>query len=507
MTINHIDITEDELTLLEQQFLYSPFGQQQQHLNNNNNDATKLTTTTTTVTQPPLPTKLVVFDFDSTLFLSPLLSSNLWDHHLINAITTEYLFGPGFWRDIRTLQLANNDNHKETLINTKWDGYWNEMIVEKVKQAMQQPDTLTVLLTGRRAYPFAPLINQMLACKGLFFDILGYRPDPFLPNITATTDDEQQQHDNDNNKRMKDVFLSTMDFKSAFILHLKTKIPSLKEIIMWDDRPSQLPILNQFVNQLVEQHYFDHGQVNAVKALRPKYNPDWEIHLIESILSTHNQRLLEKKKIEKIMKEEEEEDISVIINDKGHVIHSSDPVQLIQYSTSTKILKVAPSSIQSLYQTFDPIYQQFVEKNKTSSFSFGEQPIFFGDMILQHLSVTFPPNLLSNNNFDNNDDDEMMMELIITGYHIGSFNNKNNKVGMEEEDELVENNGMVLQVHLKDYPDDHFILPLWYKPSQFQKLSGFNYSWTTHENKPMYEHLCILAKLDHLQLYGLEKKN
>ncbi|CAO3646264.1 unnamed protein product [Cunninghamella echinulata] len=383
------------------------------------------------------------------------------------------------------------------------------MIVEKVKQAMQQPDTLTVLLTGRRAYPFAPLINQMLTCKGLFFDILGYRPDPFLPNITATIDDEQQQYDN-NNKRMKDVFLSTMDFKSAFILHLKTKIPSLKEIIMWDDRPSQLPILNQFVNQLVEQYYFDHGQVNAVKAIRPKYNPDWEIHLVESILSAHNQRLLEKKKIEKIVKEEEEEDISVIINDKGHVIHSSDPVQLIQYPTSTKILKVTPSSTQSLYQTFDPIYQQFVQKNKTSSFSFGEQPIFFGDMILQHLSTTFPSNLLNNNNCD---DDKRMMELVITGYHIGSFNNNNNnnnnnnKVRMEEEDEMIENNGMVIQVYLKDYPNDHFILPLWYKPSQFQKLSGFNYSWINHENKSTYEHLCILAKLDHLQLYGLEKKN
>ncbi|CAO3628363.1 unnamed protein product [Cunninghamella blakesleeana] len=512
MTVTYNEIAEEKQTLLEQQFFESPYGKQ--HYQQPQSTRT-------------LPTKLNIFDFDSTLFLSPLLSNQLWDKYLINAITTEYLFGPGFWRDIRSLQFVPHDNvddDHDDLKNKKeikdWEGYWNEDIVQQVKLSMKDPNALTVLLTGRRSYPFSPLLEKMLLSKGLLFDIIGCRPDPFF----LYHDHPLMKEKKNTMIKQKDIFSSTMDFKSCFILNLESKLPSLEEIIMWDDRPSQLPILNRFVEQLLnnDQHPFVSGKVISVKGIRPKYNPDWEYHLVESILNTHNQHLLDAiitttKKMNGVINNNDDDDddycVAAIINEKGNIITSRDSVQLIKYSTSTKLLQLDSSCIGLLYQTFHPIYQQWIKNNNNNpsipplSYHYGEEPVYFGDKILHHVKImtTLDSLWLSQEKNDKNDGS---IEFFITGYYIGPFFNQQNDSYYRCSNSNDHIDGMVLQVKKKIDDDQYFILPLYYKPSQFSKLSTFDYTWINEgEYQSFYNHIRIFAKLDYLSLYGLEKKN
>jgi hypothetical protein len=66
-----------------------------------------------------------------------------------------------------------------------WEGYWNEDMVGIAKSAIADPETLAVLLTGRRNI-VGDIITCMLESKGLHFDLVVLNPDPTL--VSATLD-------------------------------------------------------------------------------------------------------------------------------------------------------------------------------------------------------------------------------------------------------------------------------------------------------------------------------
>jgi hypothetical protein len=148
-----------------------------------------------------------------------------------------------------------------------WSNYWNEDVVKKVKTSSSDPSRMTVLLTGRRYYPFHTLIESMLASRGLQFDLIGLRPDP----ITDGPDHPKGIMFNDE----PDVFETTMDFKTSFIVNMLNSIPSLKEITMWDDRKSHICVFKIYLQDMVEKGIIENGQIVCVKPSRPKYNATW----------------------------------------------------------------------------------------------------------------------------------------------------------------------------------------------------------------------------------------
>ncbi|KAI8098688.1 uncharacterized protein BX664DRAFT_271439 [Halteromyces radiatus] len=462
MRTSHTELTEQELTLLEHQYYHSPLGQRQNQVNKET------------------LTKLVIFDFDSTLFLSPLLSSTLWDDFLVNAVTTENLFGPGFWRDIRSLQVGNDGL-------AQWEGWWNEDVVLAARQAIQDPHTVTVLLTGRRAHPFAALVEQMLCSKQLTFDMVGLRPDPSLSVDMSSTKTDLGFNE------QPDIFPTTMDFKACFILHLRSRIPSLQHIIMWDDRRSHQLALQEFISTLINNGYFMDGHLESVEAIRPKYNPQWELALVENMLATHNQAL-EKKCTSSAST------MRVMVDTKGNMVDSYDPVQLVRrpyaMSSDPSVLRLTPCSVDRLKKTFDSFYQQHMETMKQTQPSWrylhGEQPVFFGDIVFD-TTVPFScssPTIRKITTMD----DTQYITLVVTGWDIGSTMDR----------------GITLRVEVKEssssdkQQDSPFILPLWYKPSTFQRLPSLPYKWTyTHGT---CDDLYLKAYSDHVYLYGIEKK-
>lgn len=175
---------------------------------------------------PPIPQvkAIHVYDFDNTLFASPLPNSQLW-----NTMTLSHLQGSsafmngGWWHDAAILACTGEGVEKEE--PRAWEGWWNEQIVQLVELTMQQKDALCILLTGRSESGFAELIKRMVRSKGLSFDMTCLKPAAGPENQT---------------------FSSTMVFKQALLKDLVYTYREAEEIRVYEDRPKHTKAFRDF---------------------------------------------------------------------------------------------------------------------------------------------------------------------------------------------------------------------------------------------------------------------
>lgn len=388
-------------------------------------------------------TTLNIFDFDSTLFLSPMLSCNLWHSSFINLITTENLIGPGWWRDVRSLELDNHDKLKQS----QWEGYWNEDVVDKVRLSMKDVSHMTVLLTGRRYHPFHSLIHDMLSSKGLQFDLIGLRPDP----EELIGDDTGLGFNYEPN-----VFDTTMEFKTSFIVNMLSTLPDIKYLKMWDDRISHIYIFQTYLNRLKQAKLIEQGELVCIKPSRPRYNPEWEISTVKQMIDTHNTAITKLKKQGK--------SIPKIITVDG--MTSMDLFDLTSVPSVPSLILEESTSVE-LNHMFKSIYQQELLTLQVNDWEshFAEESMYFGNQIL--LSP------------DQTKDNKEAYQFKIIG-----------RTGVCLEF------GMILQVQLLDDPQHTYILPLWYKPSVFSYLLKKKFNWIPVKDngqlflaKPGHHHL------------------
>lgn len=351
------------------------------------------------------------------MFLSPLLSCNLWHSSFIDIITTENLIGPGWWRDIRSLQVD--------ALDSQWKGFWNEDIVSQVKQSMLDPTHMTVLLTGRRYHPFHQLIESMLATKGLQFDVVGLRPDP-----AQVFEQNQFMFNFEPN-----VFATTMEFKTCFLVHLLQNVPTLKNIVMWDDRTSHISAFRNYLKMMVCQNIIETGNIISVPAAKPKYNPVWELETVQKMISQHNDAVIELKNRGKLLEEN-----VVVIEVNGEVV-SSDKMFGLKKVPAIPILKLDDELSKQLKCMFEPDYMRDLSTMTYPEWEldYAEVPEYFGTSVLLMKPVS------------------RHKEFTILA---------RSKATLED--------GMVLQVQLGQ---DKLILPLWYRPSSFNHLSRKTYTW------------------------------
>ncbi|KAF7591152.1 hypothetical protein BBP40_001926 [Aspergillus hancockii] len=159
-----------------------------------------------------------VYDFDNTLFLSPLPNPQLWNGPTIGFLQSyESFANGGWWHDPNLLSATGEGIEKEE--PRAWEGWWNEQVVQLVKLSMQQKDALTVLLTGRSEAGFAGLIRRMVDSKKLEFDLVCLKPE-VGPN--------------------SERFSTTMEFKQAFLEDLVLTYNQADEIRVYEDRVKQL---------------------------------------------------------------------------------------------------------------------------------------------------------------------------------------------------------------------------------------------------------------------------
>ncbi|KAI6779945.1 uncharacterized protein J7T54_000245 [Emericellopsis cladophorae] len=178
-------------------------------------------------TLPPVSRikSLHVYDFDNTLFKTPLPNPSLWQGPTIGILTSQdTLANGGWWHDARILTATGEGIDKEE--PRAWEGWWNDKIVDLVRLSMKQPDAFTVLLTGRAESGFAELVKRIVKAKGLEFDMIGLKPVVSPDNLR---------------------FVSTMHFKQLFLNALMETYSQALDIRIYEDRPKHTKGFRDFL--------------------------------------------------------------------------------------------------------------------------------------------------------------------------------------------------------------------------------------------------------------------
>lgn len=158
-----------------------------------------------------------VYDFDNTLFASPLPNKQIWNGPTVGQLASPNLFvNGGWWHDSSILAATGEGADKEE--PRGWKGWWNENIVSLVELSMQQKDALVVLLTGRSEQGFSELIKRIVRSRNLNFDMVCLKP-----SVGPTGQ----------------KFNSTMEFKQALLKEIVYTYQEAEDIRIYEDRVKQ----------------------------------------------------------------------------------------------------------------------------------------------------------------------------------------------------------------------------------------------------------------------------
>jgi uncharacterized membrane protein YgcG len=219
---------------------------------------------------------LHVYDFDNTLFKTPLPNPALWNGPTIGVLSNQETFvNGGWWHDNRILASTGEGLEKEE--PRAWEGWWNEKIVELVHLSIKQPDALCVLLTGRSEHGFGELVKRMVASKGLEFDMVSLKP-----KVSPT------------NQR----FSSTMQFKQLFLTALVETYTKANEIKVYEDRPKHTKVFREFFAEYNRRQNIHptRGPLTAdvvqVADISTTLDPVIEVAEIQHMINHHNEAIL-----------------------------------------------------------------------------------------------------------------------------------------------------------------------------------------------------------------------
>ncbi|PSR92331.1 hypothetical protein BD289DRAFT_364607 [Coniella lustricola] len=216
---------------------------------------------------------LHIYDFDNTLFKTPMPNLKLWNNSTIGLLANPDAFANGgWWHDSRILAATGEGLAKEE--QRAWEGWWNEKIVELVQLTNNQKDALCVLLTGRSESGFGELIKRIVASKQLDFDMVSLKP--------AVGPGGER-------------FSNTMHFKQVFLRTLMETYRDAEEIRIYEDRPKHTKGFREFLSDYnTTQHGPDAarnpilGEVIQVADISTKLNPVVEVAEIQHIINDHN---------------------------------------------------------------------------------------------------------------------------------------------------------------------------------------------------------------------------
>ncbi|RYP63656.1 hypothetical protein DL769_006911 [Monosporascus sp. CRB-8-3] len=216
-----------------------------------------------------------VYDFDNTLFQTPLPNPKLWNTYTLGQLGSPEIFvNGGWWHDSRILAATGDGVEREE--PRAWEGWWNEKIVELVRLSMKQRDALCVLLTGRSESGFSDLIRRIVTSKGLEFDLIGLKP-AVGPN----------------NER----FRSTMEFKQVFLAAIVETYKQTTEIRVYEDRPKHTAGFRTFFSEYNQRQQSLGPQASRepiaaeviqVAEISTNLDPVVEVAEVQHLVNSHN---------------------------------------------------------------------------------------------------------------------------------------------------------------------------------------------------------------------------
>lgn len=183
-----------------------------------------------------------IFDFDGTIFNSPVPNRDIWNKHMFGKLMSETERGGyGWFQNPITLApqyIGNSD--------------FNEDVLEEIRIANENPNEVTVMLTGRTV-AYSTHVRDILDTVGIEFDHYGLKP-----------------LSNGKNK------IFTMNFKQEFIRDIISKYDNVVSVQMWDDRSKHVDRFNDFLDSLGLN-----GGVHYIKEDERKMDVDLERELVD----------------------------------------------------------------------------------------------------------------------------------------------------------------------------------------------------------------------------------
>ncbi|KAF7191693.1 hypothetical protein HII31_07195 [Pseudocercospora fuligena] len=221
-----------------------------------------------------------IYDFDNTLFKSPLPNKAVWNTSTFGSLQAEeFLYQGGWWHNPNILAATGEGLEKEEA--RAWEGSWNEQIAELVRLSAEEPTTLNVLLTGRKESAFGELIGKMIASKGLEFDMVCLKP------AVGPTGE---------------YFNSTMHFKQALLRDIVFTYTDADELRIYEDRVKHTKGFRDFFFDL-NKHLMDAGENSPRKPFTAEViqvaeqesfmDPVTEVSEVQKMININNQAIID----------------------------------------------------------------------------------------------------------------------------------------------------------------------------------------------------------------------
>ncbi|CAG8773007.1 19492_t:CDS:1 [Cetraspora pellucida] len=234
-----------------------------------------------------VPIKLNVFDFDGALFKSPRPNPQLWCADFINLLTQEHFLYKNWYQDKRSLDIG------EDAILPDW---WNSEGLSDVRQSMIEPDSLTILLSGRKYSEFHQVITRMVGKKGLIFDIMGFVPEKdvldwqlyYNPEIVNKIGLDRYNMLKEYKTKIY-VFTNINQFKEQFIGTILLHHPTIESVNVWKDSLSSSSMFKIFLdNKLIDTGRAKRTRFIELPLEKCFLEPFKEWEFVLSLLRDHN---------------------------------------------------------------------------------------------------------------------------------------------------------------------------------------------------------------------------
>jgi hypothetical protein len=239
--------------------------------------------------RPPPPIESIreihIYDFDNTLFKTPMPNRALWSDRVQGFLHNPDLFlAGGWWHNPSILEATGSGMEIEE--KRAWDGWWNEKVVDLARISIDQEDVLAILLTGRHEARFADIIRRIAKSKSLDFDMVCLKKDEGPAG---------------------EIFRTTMAYKQMLINDTLETYLDATEVRIYEDRKKHAENFKVFLDNYNAKIFSlagsESGQLKRTKSIThtvvmvvdssSALEPATEAALIQKMVNEHNRKLIE----------------------------------------------------------------------------------------------------------------------------------------------------------------------------------------------------------------------